>query len=363
MDVPSFVIAVEDFDLSLLPADARETRSDSFRDAVQVFFEQEYADLGGRINVVIDQELIRVSWEPNRMLPEYVDIAVERLRRKDYEAGTSILRSLLQYAPDDEDVLYNLGMAESDMGQLEQAEKHLARLVELAPEHVNGLVALGVALKRRQKSTEAIDVLSRAAKMDPQNAYARRNLGACLLSVSEPAKAERHLREAVRLSGKDPQAWFGLAQAREALGERSAADEAYKEVIDLDASGDVGEMARKARSRIAQEEYKGRVEGGLRMDAVMYCLAALETFHAMPEEGVRRVAFEIAVLGRSGLDVNDSAKQYDLSSLPGPYSGLQLVCMMHVGFRILGIEQDLGFDLSDEYEAARKLHKSKAGDK
>ncbi|MFC2106438.1 hypothetical protein ACFLS0_06790, partial [Candidatus Bipolaricaulota bacterium] len=151
----------------------------------------------------------------------------------------------------------------------------------------------------------------------------------------------------------------GLAQAREARGKISEADEAYIKVVELDGSGDVGEMARQARSRIAREEYEKRAEGGVRMDAVMYCLAALERFQPVSEDEVRNVTLEIALLGRSGLDVNDPSKQYNLSSLPDQYSGLQLVCMMYVGFKVLGIEQDAGFDLSGEYDAALKLHQNK----
>lgn len=361
MNIPSFKIAVEDFDRSLLDANAGEPGSDSFLLAVQAFFGQEYRNLGGKINVVIDRDLILVSWEPDRMLPEYVDIAVERLHLKDYEKGTSILRSLLEFAPDDEDVLYNLGMAESDMGQLAQAEKHLRQLVELAPKHVNALVALGVALKRQHKDNEAIRVLVKATEMNPRNSYAHRNLGACLLSAGEPIEAERHLREAVGLQAEDPQAWLGLAQAREARGKIGEADEAYVKAIELDSTGDIGEMARQARSKIAQEEYDKRAKGEVRMDAVMYCLAALEKFQAMAEGEVRNVTLEIALLGRGGLDVNDSAKSYSLSSIPDQYSGLQLVCMMYVGFKVLGIEQDAGFDLSGEYDAALKLHQKKIG--
>ncbi len=359
IDAPFYVISVDDFDCSLLPADARKPGTESFRTAVQGFFEKEYEELGGQIEAIIDDDVIRVSWKPDRMMPEYVDLAIERLRRKDYDTGISILRSLLEFAPDEETVLYNLGMAESDAGKLEAAEEHLRHLVELAPRHANAHVALGVALKRRNKDGEALTVLRKAEELDRRNPFGQRNLGACLLSMGEALEAEIHLQKAVSLNPSDPQAWFGLAQARESLQKRSDADEAYLKVIEIAPSQDIAEMARTARSRIAQEEYKDVSRGAPRPDAVMYCLASLEQFEKMEENEVRQVTLEIAVLGRSGFDVNNPAKQYHLASLPGEYSGLQLVCMMYVGFKELDIDHDIGFDLSAEYETARGLHRKK----
>jgi hypothetical protein len=37
---------------------------------------------------------------------------------------------------------------------------------------------------------------------------------------------------------------------------------------------------------------------------------------------------ELAILGRSGLDINDPAKEYKLKNLPGEFSGLHLLAIM-----------------------------------
>lgn len=64
---------------------------------------------------------------------------------------------------------------------------------------------------------------------------------------------------------------------------------------------------------------------------------------------------EIALLGRGGLDVNDSTPTYTLTSMEGSFSGLQLVCYMYVGFKRIEPGLDAGFELSREYEKARAL--------
>jgi hypothetical protein len=60
-----------------------------------------------------------------------------------------------------------------------------------------------------------------------------------------------------------------------------------------------------------------------------------------------------------GFDTNDSSKKYSLRSLPGNYSGLQLVSMMYVGFKQIDPSMDVGFDLSKEYETAKQLASTK----
>ena len=87
----------------------------------------------------------------------------------------------------------------------------------------------------------------------------------------------------------------------------------------------------------------------------MYCLAALEHFAEMPEADVQQVVSEIALLGQRGFNVNDPKKSYRLRSLPGSFSGLQLVSYMYVGMRQVAPESDFGFDLSLEYDVAQSL--------
>src|SRR5439155_1647349 len=51
----------------------------------------------------------------------------------------------------------------------------------------------------------------------------------------------------------------------------------------------------------------------------------------------------------SGLDTNDPTQKYQLNTLPGNFSGLNLVCLMYVAFKSIAPEMDIGFDLAKEY--------------
>ena len=59
-------------------------------------------------------------------------------------------------------------------------------------------------------------------------------------------------------------------------------------------------------------------------------LGALERFEKMTTDEVQKVGFEIAMLGMRALDVNEPALKYTLRSLPGQFSGLNLVALMYV---------------------------------
>ena len=56
-----------------------------------------------------------------------------------------------------------------------------------------------------------------------------------------------------------------------------------------------------------------------------------------------------------GLDINDPSEKYSITSIPGKFSGLQLLCIEYVGFKMIDPSLDIGFDLSKEYEAAKKI--------
>lgn len=359
-----FTLSVQDFLTYLLPEKSSKVGTAEFRKAVVKFYTDQFAEAGGNTIVEIDEENISVQWIPDEVAKDPFAYALDLLRHGELAEAVPLLESFLAADPDDIDTLYNLGMAQSDLGRFDDAVRHLSRLVKLKPDHVNGVVALGVAYQRSGASEKAIEVLERAIHLDAKNGYAQRNLGALLMKLGRIDEAEGHLRAAYQIMPQDQASAYGLAQCLGKSGnaEKLAdADELYVEAVRLDQVPQITELARQARSRLAHQSFSDAAAGGLRMDAVMYCLSALQKFSEMDAEEVQNVAFEIAMLGRSGLDTNDSSPKYTLRSLSGNYTGLQLVSMMFVGFKKIDPSLDVGFDLSREYEAAKQLSASERG--
>ena len=354
----NFTLDVRDFDLNLIYEDSRQIGTDRFAEAVAEYFTHQFEPMGGRVTVGMSQEEIVVSWVPEGYSPSPVSHALSLLGQGNLSAAVPLLRLLLSARSDDNTILYNLGMAESDLGELDAAVAHLTRATEIDPSDANAFVGLSVAQQRGGNTKAALRGLEQALRLDPGNGHAHLNLGAILGGQGRSEEAERHLREAARLMLGDQRVIYALAYALEQDGEshkRAEADRLYKQVIEMDSQTDLAEQARRARSAMAQRSFHARSASPVRMDSVMYCVSAMEKFSTMSQAEVKAVAFEIALLGQRGLDVNSPDPKYTLRSLPGSFSGTHLISLMYVGFQQIAPGKDIGFDLSKEYKAAQQM--------
>jgi tetratricopeptide (TPR) repeat protein len=242
----------------------------------------------------------------------------------------------------------------SDQRNLTEAAALLHRFVDLVPDSSHGWTALGVAQSRDVDVRGATTSLERALEIDPQNAYALRNLGS-LLGKESPQEALPILERAARLMPEDQAAQYGYAHCLLQLGRTDDADPVFVKVIELSPLSEIAELARTARTSIAGQTMRSKVGGGLRPDAVLYCLDGLKKFRELGDPKTRAIVFEIAMLGQSGLDINDPAQRYSLRSLSGKFSGLHLVSLMYTGMKRIDPTADAGIDLFQEFAEAKTL--------
>jgi tetratricopeptide (TPR) repeat protein len=216
-DTESYLLSVDDFDKSRLPAHARSPVTAAFKEEVSRLISKDFEGFSGFVRIIVGDAFIEVHYRRDSESTDLVDLAVTRLNSRKYQEGIRLLRMVLSRTPDNLSALGNLGMALSDLGQLDEAELHLRRALKISPESVNVRIALGVALARKDKLDAAITELQRAVLDDPQNAYAHRNLGGCLMKRGDFSTARTLLRRASQLKPDDQQSWFGLAQALAAM--------------------------------------------------------------------------------------------------------------------------------------------------
>jgi tetratricopeptide (TPR) repeat protein len=356
----SLTIKTDQFDPSVLPEGARQPASPAFRDAMSAFLRRQFSRLDGNIeSLSIDQDEIRVTWaQPQGSNP--IHPIAEMLNKRQYAEAIPLMELLLSDNPDDTDILYNLGMVYSDRSEWEKSLACLNRLMELEPQNTNGRVALGTAFSRQGNIEQGLAELRRAVADAPTNLWAQRNLGAALAKAGHVEEGVAHLRQATELDPKNALTWFGLGLALEDSGDDSGADTAYRKVIELDKFGELADRAKEALSRIAERTFKSVIPGVERPDAVMYCLGALQRFESMSTSEIQKIGFEIGILGSKGLNPNDFTRKYSLQSLPGEYTALHLLCIMYVAFQKFAPEQDIGFDLSAEYERALGAYQEKS---
>jgi Flp pilus assembly protein TadD len=357
----NYEMSVNDFDKSLLPAHARTPGTDDFNAEVSRAIEREYSEFGGWVQIVVTQDVIQVTWKSDPTRPKPLDVVHQKLERGELVDAVRLLEHLRRHEPNNVIVLSNLGMALSDLRQLESAERHLQHALALDPEQITARVALSVVLHRRGDPVAAIQELQRAVKIKPEHASAQRNLAAMLCESGDFAAAEPHYRKAIELNPGDQQAKLECGQCLLRLGNKAEADAVFLDAINTDSTTSVAEAARLQRTKLAEESFRAGMPVGVQPDAVMYCLAAIKKFENMRLDEVKKIGFEIAVLGQRGLNTNDSTARYELKSMPGKFSGLQLVCTMFVAFKILNPDQGIGFDLEREYEAAKAAHRRGGG--
>ena len=344
--------------LRTLPEGARNRNAPGFTDQVSSTLRLIFDEIGGVItSMSVGKDEVKVIWKDDGLPAGPLAGIVKLLEKKRYDKAILLLELFKSASAENTDFLYNLGMAYSDLGEFERALTNLRRLLELFPKHVNGRVALGVALMRQGQDKQAATELRQAVQDDPNNPFAQRNLGGCLFRLGEYQEALPHLKDATELNPTDERAWFGLGQAYEQTGNIDDADVAYRRVLNIDEFGETAQFAKEARSKIAQASFRSATPGMERMDAVMYCLGALEKFEKMTQDQVRQIGVEIAMLGMNGINVNDPSITYHLRSLPGEFTGLHLMCLEYVAFKQFMPDKDIGFDLSAEYRSAQTLHK------
>lgn len=349
----TFTLPIARFDVDLLPPGARQVGTDAFKDAVVLHFSAKYAAMGQQAIVTVDDDDITVVTVPEGAEP--IDFVLSLLQAGKLEEAVPLLEGMSRASPKDAQVLYNLGIAYSELGQFDEAIIRLKKAVQLDPKHAHAWTGIGVAYQRLGKRDQALEPMKRAVEADPSDGYARRNLGAMLLGAGDHDGAINHLRAARRALPNDAQTLYGLAAALDAAGgdsNQEEADELYLVVIQKFPGSQAAELAREARTKLAQQSMRSKVGGGLRPDVMMYIAGALDTFDKLGPTKRQQITMEIAMLGQHGLDINDSEQKYTLKTLPGKFSGMHLVSIMYAGMKALDPNLDGGIDLSAEYQAA-----------
>jgi tetratricopeptide (TPR) repeat protein len=149
-DTPQEVqLSLAEFDRSQLPDSQRALQGDAFRQAVQQHLAAQFIGGQGAAEVVVTTDRIIIRWTASTVAKTLTERGVDTLKQGDYDKGIATLRIALQRTPDDAETLFNLAMALSDRGQLDDA------VVELGPRQLAVEVQLG-AVQRWARSVGCV---------------------------------------------------------------------------------------------------------------------------------------------------------------------------------------------------------------
>ena len=348
----TFSLPYTAFDLDLIGVSPTEIGGAEFSEKVSQFFSAQFAKFGGKARVVLNdtEQLIQVTWTKDLGFKDPIQRALDLCQSGKIAEAIPLLWTLHREQPRDIDILYNLGVAYSELGQYQKAIRILHQLIDVDPLHVHGLVALGVASIKLMDLQSAEVFLRRALTLEPRNHWALKNLGACLLKCDKPAEAVGVFEAAIEANPGDAQSILGLGQAFEQSDRVQEADEQYIKLIKMGSPLHLVDVAKQRRTEIGQKTRRSR--GSSRPDVFMYITSALERFQGMTKSQIQAIGVEIAILGQRGLDINDPERKYSLKTLPGQFCGLHLCSIMYTAFKQFAPTEDVGIDFSKEYEAA-----------
>ena len=356
-----FRFHLSELDPSLLPVEPSllQAGTSPAAESIRNYFEKSLGFDLAEIHVDFQGDHVNVEWKPRTPNSEKALIgwAVDILKAGAYKMGQVVFSVLAEAFPENIVVLCNYGMLLSDLGHLDKAIPILVKTTNLEPDHANAWNALGVAYQRKEQDEDSLFALQKSHSIDPENIYTIRNLGG-LIAKKDPPKALNLLKKAAFLLPNDQGAQYGYGLCLRLTGNLAEASSVLHKAIDVAPYSELAELCRSELTAISHEIMREK-GGGVRMDVVMYCIAAMERYKELGSEKTKTIAFEIAMLGRSGFDINNPSKKYKLKSLPGEFTGLQLVAYMYVGLKMVDPSLDSGIDFSREYEHALQLYKTR----
>lgn len=139
----------------------------------------------------------------------------------------------IKFNPDDEDLYYNLGFAQSRIGETNAAKRSYQKALDIYPDYVEAHNNLGNILVAEGKFDEAIDHFQKALAQDDKNASTHNNLGTAFARRNKLAASLAHFETATQLQPDYPEAQFNLANAYLFLGRIDDAIDQYNKLLQL----------------------------------------------------------------------------------------------------------------------------------
>jgi len=358
----SLTLSYDLVDTSNYSEEAQEKGSAAFKESLRKQLETQYQSLGGQLDLQFTNHKVLVNWHAGDSVEQRREQALRLLQAGDYTQAIPELQAILDHNPLDTDTLYNLGMVYSDQGKLDDAVTLLERATEINPQHSHAFVALGVAQLRSGAFDAAEIALKQALNIDSDDPYALRTLSTLHMQKQDYISAISVLRNALAQLPNDAVSLFNLALCLFKTGQDKnirEADDIANALVATQTGNEIEEKSKDLQRQIAQYHFRQSDGDHENSDAVFYCIDAMRKLKDASQKETAAIALEIAQLGQNGIKVNNPEVTYTIKSFPGNFTGLALVCLLHVAVQKVSPGSDSGFDVKQEYEIAKGLFEGK----
>jgi tetratricopeptide (TPR) repeat protein len=220
---------------------------------------------GDYARAIEELEAARVR-SPSRRLDFY--LASLRARSGDFVGAVSFLEGLLQQAPGDDEVLYNLGVLYHEEKEYEQALRYMHLALASNPDNANALNFIGYTWAERGENLDQAErMIVRALELQPDDGYITDSLGWVYYQRALPLleggrvedgrellqRAASHLEAAAHLTDGDPVVSEHLGDVYLRLGRKRDALERYEEALQREPSEDDQPQLREKVERLRRE--------------------------------------------------------------------------------------------------------------
>jgi len=183
-----------------------------------------------------------LATEPSRELELYS--ATLRSKTGDFDGAVAYLEGLLDQSPDDDELLYNLGVVYGEKDHDDEAIAYMKRALEKNPDNADALNFIGYTWAERGENLEqAEQYITRAMELRPDNGYIVDSLGWVYYMRAKPMiakgdvaagrkwvkKAIEELQRAHELTGGDPVISEHIGDAYLLLDDRRRALDKFEE--------------------------------------------------------------------------------------------------------------------------------------
>jgi tetratricopeptide (TPR) repeat protein len=184
--------------------------------------------------------------EPSRALELY---SAQLLSKSgDFAGAIGFLEELLEQQPEDDEVIYNLGVVYGEEDQTDQAISYMRRALELNPDNASALNYIGYTFAERGENLdEAEEMIMRAIELRPDDGYIVDSLGWVYYMRARPLvesgrreQARRYIERAIaeleradELTGGDPVISEHLGDTYLLMDDRRRALDLFLEAVKL----------------------------------------------------------------------------------------------------------------------------------
>ena len=137
--------------------------------------------------------------------PKVMNLRAQVLRESDPKRAVSVLREAMEFAGEDPELPYELGITHQRMGLNLEAKDDFNRAIALDPEYASAHYGLGISLRDLGRNNEARSALNEAARLDPQRMDAHIQIAEILTTLGDPKGAIAAYRRAERAAPESTQ--------------------------------------------------------------------------------------------------------------------------------------------------------------